>query len=301
MKKTALIGLMTLSIGGVAQAASLEFIDTTGDGLWATVGDDQNPVPAETNWQTAAAAPHYTVPGTGDDVDILSDAGSYEHALITNYSAFARNVTLTAGTNNTALGGNLTVAADGVLTARAIVLKNYSRLFNFGDIDLSNSFLFTSIARVENYGTIDTALDLSINKSATFDMLGGAFTAVGNLLSGSTGGQKLNVHGGIMNFTDTNAFDVGTAGNLIVDFDGVGELVFDLETDSARYTALSGLITDAIAASYITYQGGAYDIANMTLDGTNNIITLSAIPEPGTYALLAGCFGLTWVMLRRRR
>ena len=25
------------------------------------------------------------------------------------------------------------------------------------------------------------------------------------------------------------------------------------------------------------------------------------VPEPGTYALLAGCFGLTWVMLRRRR
>ncbi len=26
-----------------------------------------------------------------------------------------------------------------------------------------------------------------------------------------------------------------------------------------------------------------------------------AVPEPGAYALLAGCFGLTWVMLRRRR
>lgn len=28
---------------------------------------------------------------------------------------------------------------------------------------------------------------------------------------------------------------------------------------------------------------------------------VSAIPEPSSYALLAGCFGLTWVMLRRRR
>jgi len=29
-------------------------------------------------------------------------------------------------------------------------------------------------------------------------------------------------------------------------------------------------------------------------------ITLSAVPEPSAFALLAGCFGLTWVMLRRR-
>jgi hypothetical protein len=28
--------------------------------------------------------------------------------------------------------------------------------------------------------------------------------------------------------------------------------------------------------------------------------TLSTVPEPSSFALLAGCFGLTWVMLRRR-
>jgi len=43
--------------------------------------------------------------------------------------------------------------------------------------------------------------------------------------------------------------------------------------------------------------------------GTNNIFiddiqitgTATVVPEPSSFALLAGCFGLTWVMLRRRR
>jgi hypothetical protein len=35
--------------------------------------------------------------------------------------------------------------------------------------------------------------------------------------------------------------------------------------------------------------------------GTVDNVLLTAIPEPSSYALLAGCFGLTWVMLRRRR
>ena len=43
-----------------------------------------------------------------------------------------------------------------------------------------------------------------------------------------------------------------------------------------------------------TNQGARWD--DVVLNGD-----VVAVPEPGTYALLASCLGLTWVMLRRRR
>lgn len=40
--------------------------------------------------------------------------------------------------------------------------------------------------------------------------------------------------------------------------------------------------------------------ATGTPQGSYSDLTLTQVPEPSAFALLAGCFGLTWVMLRRR-
>jgi len=49
----------------------------------------------------------------------------------------------------------------------------------------------------------------------------------------------------------------------------------------------------------IVFQGkqGSSGAGAITIDN----VSLAAVPEPSTYALLAGCFGLGWVMLRRRK
>jgi hypothetical protein len=44
------------------------------------------------------------------------------------------------------------------------------------------------------------------------------------------------------------------------------------------------------------------DVDNSILgqNGGGNLTLASAVPEPSSFALLAGCFGLAWVMVRRR-
>lgn len=45
--------------------------------------------------------------------------------------------------------------------------------------------------------------------------------------------------------------------------------------------------------------GGAGSLTQLTT-AANSVGTVTAVPEPSSFALLAGCFGLAWVMVRRR-
>lgn len=46
--------------------------------------------------------------------------------------------------------------------------------------------------------------------------------------------------------------------------------------------------------------GDTYYIDNIQVGTSFESVTADPVPEPSSFALLAGCFGLTWVMLRRR-
>jgi len=54
-------------------------------------------------------------------------------------------------------------------------------------------------------------------------------------------------------------------------------------------------ITGAVAGDVFTANANA-------VGGISHLggITFDVVPEPSSFALLAGMFGLTWVMLRRR-
>jgi len=97
----------------------------------------------------------------------------------------------------------------------------------------------------------------------------------------------------------------GTAGSAIEgNYGGTITLSIELDTTAAQWTAewfVNGSSVRAEAYSTnptITHVGfGREDGASSTLTS----FSLTAIPEPGAHALLAGLTGLVFVMLRRRR
>ena len=133
------------------------------------------------------------------------------------------------------------------------------------------------------------------------------------------------------NATGTMAFEFGSAsvstftsskiGAATMLLDGIVEVdlvaldtvgAYTLFTGSHASTVLSGvLIADLAAAGGSIFSSATsthFNVLNegaidwsLTQSGNDLVFNVAAIPEPGTYALLAGCFALASVMIRRRR
>lgn len=76
---------------------------------------------------------------------------------------------------------------------------------------------------------------------------------------------------------------------------------------SGSVTATTSLQTESISSSFTSGASGErlFVAFTPTTEDSGNYfavdeVNLTVVPEPSSFALLAGCFGLTWVMLRRR-
>ncbi len=150
---------------------------------------------------------------------------------------------------------------------------------------------------------------------------GGVFDAATFTFSGLTVGQKYEIQiftndarggsaGGIprtqnwqVGFSDgTQSFadsqTAGTEGNSHLTNRLVSDLTGELSGDSIVGTFIAG----ATGIQAFEFSGTRDAWANIA-GGTAqiNALQLRAVPEPSTFALLAGCFALAAIMLRRRR
>jgi len=102
----------------------------------------------------------------------------------------------------------------------------------------------------------------------------------------------LKASGGAEVFADlrwsVDSFDSSLGAGSVTDFTWQAILSEDI----------SGLAGQTTATTFRVLLSTGGNNNDLFVD--NFVLTGSAIPEPSAFALLAGMFGLTWVMLRRR-
>lgn len=91
-----------------------------------------------------------------------------------------------------------------------------------------------------------------------------------------------------------NTFAIDPPASIDDSFAGFdfGVLLFDTATDYRIYTNAAWTLPGAGGTQSLT--GGD------TASGSSPLGSGAIVPEPSAFALIAGCFGLVWVMVRRR-
>jgi hypothetical protein len=156
-------------------------------------------------------------------------------------------------------------------------------------------------------------VDADWTVSATFDWLNQGRTGAYGIGFATTG-EMASVGGGgdALAFNNGSGTGGSTAGSSVLST-GQGNITFNtpltlsLTVTGTGYSySLNGATATTGSMTFDTsknYRFIAFAQRGTTsLDGSYfSDITLTAIPEPSTYALLAGCFALTSIMVRRRR
>ena len=285
---------MTTLVAGLAvvqaQALTSQWTYTGGVGEWSTAS----------NWDANG------VPGFNDLASLVS---STDHAKVTSafnggtFTITMRNgATLdlsadfkTVGTLNLGISGvtSTTVTqTDGLMVGRTL---------NFGQDGEASTFDATySISG----GTARATTAVNIGKNGIFDIVGDG----GTIQFNNGGASAVTMGAGTISYT-LGATGVSAIDNLAAGGTFTIGASSGLQIDASAYTG--GVGTIELVKRYSTI-AGTFDAGNISItglaDGLSGDITydtgsisLSIVPEPGTYALLAGLTGLVFVMVRRRR
>lgn len=229
---------------------------------------------------------------SGETAALNVSAGTFSLTSVQNTSQFQLR-------NNSNLGtGTVSVSGTGSFVGTSGRDISHTDLLDF-TMSLSDSATLNMVA-TSGSSNWDMAGDADVvGLSHTFSITGSSVTAaIDTIQAFSTVASQEAVFKFTADGSGFSTFDVGTltlnggdhAADLIVDLSGLTTGSFDLFS----YDSLVGSAFNSV--SFIN--------GSATLDygiGTSDTISISVIPEPGTYALLAGLLGLSFVMMRRRQ
>lgn len=290
------------TLGGLSLLAAFTLIApaqstwTGVDGDWATAGNwSPSGVPNLTGGGTATINGGAVTYTAGPDLFISNgstlqiNGGSWTQAGgISWIQMSGGNLVVAGGTFNQGTAGNIVRNASSSITVSSGVANLSGNFLH----DLTNSGTFT----ISGSGTVNIANEFK--PLTTFTMSGGKLTA--NLISFADGPGGINLTGGTLQ-VNGGAFGNGIYGGgptkgINFSSDSVGS-VFINNFTAANLTS-SNFLTNGTIQLAGAVNAGAFTIVEA--DG-GVYVSLGTIPEPSTYATLAGVGVLGLTVWRRRQ
>jgi hypothetical protein len=192
------------------------------------------------------------------------------------------------GVFNQGTAGNIILDAASAITVTA------------GTANLNGNYIYqasTGALNISGTGTVNIANEFK--PIDTFTMSGGSLSA--NLISFADGPGSINFSGGLISLNGgggNSGFYGGGTQSLNFTSGSTGSLFF------SSYTTAE-LSSDGFLTNGTIRVNGSIDASQFTLVEANGGVyvnlTASAVPEPSTYAALAGILTLGFVIVRRRR
>lgn len=239
---------------------------------------------------------------TGSGTLTLTDSANSDYAINVNEGLVVINRTATKQLKSIVVGASGTLqlstsdqlnplTVNGLFIVDEGVSDSLGQLYGAGSIQAGDNTSL-NIDKGNFSGDISGDLDISISKANGFsfndgssvEFVIGANGVSNSITSGDANMSELNLNGELT--FDLTGADM-TEGNswLIVDVDGL-TVAYGATFSVTDFTESDGIWT--------------YD-SNSLLQFSEATGYLTVVPESSTYALLAGCLGLTFVMLRRRK
>jgi len=301
------------SLGRVYGASTLTIGSAGGSGTYAgVVGKDfTGALTATVLTKTGSGTQTFSgvVGGTGS-VNVNAGTVVYDGATVS-----------TTGNTNVASGATLTITnavstGTGVAAGR-IIINSGGTLNGTGTLsltDTSASLTGVSMAGTFAPGTDGTIGTFTLNSSAA-SRSGWAFEGTGVLkfdLGAGVTSDKMAIIGKVstndvffnnntINITDLTAGSLATGDYLL--FDGDSNTAYSGLTLGSAYSGASFSGTAITAGLSVGTGLSGYASSQLFLVGTDIYlnVTAAAVPEPSTYAAMAGIAALGFVALRRRR
>lgn len=202
--------------------------------------------------------------------------------------AVANPISYTSGTlsNSTAYTGTISVQNGSTLNTTGLTIGASS-----------SSLALLSGGKVSGTGTVGGGLTINSgsfvapgNSIGTLNVAGGVTWNGGGLLD-----FELGSDGSSDKLAITGALTKGTGTGFAFDFQNTG-------TAGKIYTVATAGSISGFGASDFSYTDLASGLAGIfSLSGNNLLFTVSAVPEPATWAALAGAAGLAGAIWQRRR
>ncbi len=262
---------------------------------------------------------NYTNTSGGNNVNFngeLSTTATFTTSFVSagRYLKFNANSTIGELSGD----GNILITNGNTLTVNQSTDSTYSGVFGAhfsgrgaftkagtGTLTLTGANQHTEATTVSG-GTLSAENNKALGNTTSLTVNGGTLDVRGSVADTLTLGAAadLALSSGTISFDLGTSFDqiVSSGGGAFTIAGGTFELIlgdgFDYDDTYAILAGFGG--TNSVSESSLSFTG--YDDENYLASlGTNGVLSFAAIPEPSSYALLAGFLGLSYVMVRRRK